>query len=173
MQYRRPDGKESVPYQGVSDQPETPRGTIEQRDQPHEFEIKAPPIISAPPPPIVADPIPVRIIESPMVPQQEKKAFQATQYNMSSADSAPFPREIIGARDTRRRLRIRNLGPDTVFLGSDRSVNSATGFPLPTGQEQELETTEQVYANLATDAAHTAQLGIVDEFTIPYRVVKP
>jgi hypothetical protein len=45
------------------------------------------------------------------------------------------------AVEPRTRLLITNLGPNTIYLGPDNTVTTATGLPVPTGASVELRGT--------------------------------
>lgn len=79
-----------------------------------------------------------------------------------TVDTVPI--HIAGARDNRKRLLVRNTGPDTVFLTRGAVSGVAFGYPLPIGAEVEMTHNRDVWAVCAN--TESAVIGVIQEYVI-------
>jgi hypothetical protein len=102
-------------------------------------------VLPTPSPPDI-DPIPVYVVH-PDSDDSENYIIFRTGQTFATVQAAP----IIGRQRNRTKLKVRNLGPDTIYLGQNESLNPTNGFPLSVNSEWNTETTEELYALVAGD----------------------
>lgn len=104
-----------------------------------------------------SNPIPVYIVSEATVPE-------LTRWTSGRAPIADQAASILSGRRNRIRAVVRNLGVDSVYLGTDQQMNTALSFELPIGAEIEFTHSSPVWAKCA--ATETATVSFMEEFTV-------
>lgn len=71
---------------------------------------------------------------------------------------------VVPYQPGRRRVIVRNLGPNTVYLGKDYGTDSKYGFPLPSGQREEWEHESEMWAVCVS--GETADIGVSLDYEV-------
>lgn len=71
---------------------------------------------------------------------------------------------VVPYQPGRRRLVIRNLGPNTVYIGNGYGTDSKYGFPIPSGEREEWFNESAMWAACA--ATETADIGVSLDYDV-------
>lgn len=102
------------------------------------------------------DPIPVRIVQAG---SREYLRFRTARMGSGTSDTGPV--SVLGRDDTRRKVTLKNVSPDTVYLGHDQSSASTMhGYPLAANETIALASWSQIFAVSSTPAVVTLAMVI-------------
>jgi hypothetical protein len=102
-------------------------------------------------------PIAVRVVGSGT---REIKQFRVFRSNVAPGNFTG----LVGRDSTRSSIKIRNIGAETVYIGDSMGVTNLSGYPLATDAELSLNTTDAVYAAVASAAAVNGEVAVLVEF---------
>lgn len=106
------------------------------------------------------DPVPVKIVE------QGGREIKSWRIITDKVPANNGIRRVVGANPRRTGLRIKNNNNFFLYIGSNESVASYTGYPMGSFESLDLDIQDEVWVS-NPDAANLADIVVIEYFSIP------
>jgi hypothetical protein len=111
-------------------------------------------------PPKEIDPVPVRVI------QQGDEEIRSWRVITDKVPALNGVRRVLGQNKKRTKIRIKNNNNFFLYIGTNESIASYTGYPMGAFESLELDIQEEVWV-MNPDAALLADIVVIEFFSIP------
>lgn len=88
------------------------------------------------------DPVPVRIVQT-----RGREIRKTRMWRLISGKNTETPRMVVSYEETRRRVKVMNVGTATIYIGeSPDTANAMNGWPLAVNASEEFQTQTALFA---------------------------